>query len=119
MQKVVENMSVPKLRFGEFDGDWSVKEINQLVNANILAKPKDGNHGNIHPVSSDFVEKGIPFIMSNNIVDGKIDFSNSKNITKEQADNLQKGFSIEGDVLLTHKGSVGNTAIVPKISLII
>ncbi len=29
---------------------------------------------------------------------------------------LQKGFSITGDALLTHKGSIGNTAIAGKIS---
>ena len=52
---------------------------------------------------------------ANNIHDGVIDFKNCNFLTKERAGQLQKGFSIHGDILLTHKGTVGNTAIVDKI----
>jgi type I restriction enzyme S subunit len=106
---------VPVLRFKEFDSEWESVLINDLVGRNILDKPLDGNHGNIHPVSSDFVASGIPFIMANNFNDGQLSLNEATCIKKEQADKLQKGFSVEGDVLLTHKGSVGLTAIVPKL----
>jgi type I restriction enzyme, S subunit len=36
-------------------------------------------------------------------------------IRKEQADSLQKGFSRQGDVLLTHKATIGNTAVVGEL----
>lgn len=106
---------VPQLRFQEFDGVWKSFSINELVNKKILDKPLDGNHGNIHPVSSDFVSSGIPFVMANCFRDGKLLIERAVCIRKEQADKLQKGFSIKDDVLLTHKGSVGLTAIVPKL----
>lgn len=106
---------VPKLRFANFEGCWRSWSIQDLVKYKVLDKPMDGNHGNIHPISSDFVEEGIPFIMANNLNNGKINLQNVKCITKDQADNLQKGFSVTGDVLLTHKGSIGETAIVPEI----
>jgi type I restriction enzyme S subunit len=104
-----------KTEFGVIPEDWEVCYIQDLVEKGILEKPLDGNHGNIHPKSKDFVPFGIPFIMSNNVQNGLIDTENCHFIRKEQADKLQKGFSFVGDVLLTHKGTVGNVAIVSNI----
>lgn len=95
---------------------WLQCDVEQLVNEGVLFKPLDGNHGGIHPKASDFVSEGIPFVMASDIYDSKVDLNKSNFITKKQADNLQKGFSLEGDVLFTHKGSVGGTAIVPSIN---
>lgn len=72
--------------------------------------------GNLHPKSSDFVAKGIPFIMASDLNDGQIDTSNCHFIRKALADTLQKGFAKEGDVLLSHKGTVGEVAVVKSIS---
>lgn len=93
--------------------DWTCTTIGRLVLDHILEKPLDGNHGNIHPKSTDFVDFGIPFVMANNIRSGRIDFSTCVFLRKEHADSLQKGFSYSGDVLLTHKATIGQTAIVP------
>lgn len=79
----------------------------------MLFEPLDGNHGNLHPKASDYVKAGIPFIMANNILNGTVDYSNCVFITEEQAHSLRKGFSKPGDVLLTHKATIGRTAIVP------
>jgi type I restriction enzyme S subunit len=94
---------------------WSCLTVEKLVDEKVLAKPLDGNHGNIHPKSSDYVHYGIPFVMANNFANGKVDFESCKFITKERAGRLHKGFSISGDVLLTHKGTIGNTAIVGEL----
>jgi len=110
-----ETKLVPKLRFKEFDEEWVNLSIKDLINKRYIEKPLDGNHGNIHPKSSDYVKVGIPFVMANNISNGRVDVENSQKIAKSQADSLQKGFAKEGDVLLTHKGSVGLTAIVQKL----
>lgn len=75
----------------------------------------DGNHGEIHPKGSDFTEAGIPFIMATDIMNGKIDLHNCKFISVEQSRKLRKGFSLSKDVLLTHKASIGRTAIVPEL----
>lgn len=96
--------------------DWLECDVDYLVDNNILYKPLDGNHGGIHPKSSDFVDSGIPFIMASDVSNFKIDLTTCNFISKVQADKLQKGFSIKGDVLFTHKGSVGGTAIVPAIT---
>lgn len=96
--------------------DWEETLVEDLVNNSIIEKPLDGNHGNIHPTAEDFVSEGIPFIMANSIYNGFLDLSVCNFIRKDQADKLQKGFSIKGDILLTHKGSVGNVAIVERIN---
>ena len=103
-------------KLGAVPEDWEVLSINDLVSKCFIEKPVDGNHGNIHPKSSDFVETGIPFVMANNVYNGCLDLTSCNFLKKEQADRLQKGFSFTGDVLLTHKGTVGHVAIVDKLS---
>ena len=100
-----------KKKLGWIPEDWRYCLIQDLVDEGIIEKPMDGNHGNIHPTSSDFVPSGIPFIMANCIKDEVLVLDECNFISKEQADSLQKGFSKNGDVLLTHKGTVGTTAI--------
>jgi type I restriction enzyme S subunit len=96
--------------------NWKIKTVKQLIDESILEKPIDGNHGNIHPKGSDFVPSGIPFIMASDLKNGKVDIHNCSFIRKSQADNLQKGFSKEGDVLLSHKATIGRTAIVSNLN---
>lgn len=102
-------------KLGIIPSKWEIRTIGQLVEDGIIQKPMDGNHGALHPTSKDYVEKGIPFILATDLEGNKLSLSKCKHIKKEVADKLQKGFSVQGDVLLTHKGSVGNTAVVPKI----
>lgn len=85
--------------------------IRDAIDRGVIAKPMDGNHGEKHPKATDFVSDGIPFIMANNLIDGEVDLKNCAFITKRQAESLDKGFAKSGDVLLTHKGTIGRTAI--------
>jgi type I restriction enzyme S subunit len=91
-------------------------KISELVSLNIIAKPLDGNHGGIHPTTKDYVSKGIPFVMASDINNGNLDLTTCKFLTFEHSSKLKKGFAKEGDVLLTHKASIGRTAIVPKLN---
>lgn len=112
-----EGSTQPRLRFPEFRNAerWNYCTVGEAVESKIIFPPRDGNHGNIHPKSSDYVDAGIPFIMASDLKNGLIDFKNCHFIDKRQADKLQKGFAKEGDVLLSHKGTVGSVAIVQKI----
>ena len=96
--------------------EWKEYKISELVDLKIIAKPLDGNHGGIHPVSSDYVNEGVPFVMASDINAGNVDLVNCKFISLEHSKKLKKGFAKEGDVLLTHKASIGRTAIVPKLN---
>ncbi|MCX6807273.1 MAG: restriction endonuclease subunit S [Patescibacteria group bacterium] len=89
--------------------------IGDLVSLGIIYPPEDGNHGEIHPKSSDFTPFGIPFIMASDLKYGKVNYTSCKYIPKEKADCLRKGFSVNDDVLLTHKATIGETAVVSRI----
>lgn len=92
---------------------WKEYTVQELIDLDMLEEPLDGNHGSIHPKASDYVSSGVPFIMANNLVYGQVDLENCAFISKEQAKTLRKGFAKPGDVLITHKATIGRTAIVP------
>lgn len=92
--------------------EWKTYTVQELIDAGMLDEPLDGNHGSIHPKASDYVSAGVPFIMANDLVNGKVDYANCAYITEAQASTLRKGFAKPGDVLLTHKATIGRTAIV-------
>ncbi len=94
---------------------WQRLTVAELVREGMIEKPLDGNHGEIHPKGSDFVSSGIPFVMASDVVNGMVDLKGCNFITLEQAESLRKGFAQKGDVLLTHKATLGRTAIVPKL----
>ncbi len=101
-----------------FDGlpaTWELCTVGQLIENGVIAKPIDGNHGEIHPKGTDFISSGIPFVMATDINRGQLDLTNCKFISEQLASKLSKGFAIRGDVLLTHKASLGRTAIVGEI----
>ena len=85
--------------------------IKKAIEKGFIDKPLDGNHGNKHPKTSDYVKQGIPFLMANNIKNGTVDCVNCNFITEKQALSLDKGFAKNDDVLITHKGTIGETAI--------
>ena len=73
----------------------------------------DGNYSSKYPRSEEFVEEGIPFIRSNNMVDGDITDDEMYHITPEKHSILLKGHVKAGDVLITTRGNIGQVAIVP------
>lgn len=89
--------------------------IAELLADGALLANQDGNHGEIHPKAADYVQTGIPFLMASDIRDGAVDLANCKRISRAQAEALRVGFAEPGDVLLTHKGTVGQVALLPKL----
>jgi len=89
--------------------------IGELLERNIITGLQDGNHGEIHPTSADYTPDGIPFVMASDLTGDQVDLENCKYISEATAEGLRKGFAIEGDVLLTHKGTLGLTDVVGPI----
>ena len=94
--------------------EWKKYTVEQLIDLDMLEAPMDGNHGSIHPKTSDYVTKGVPFVMVNDMSNGYVDLKNCVFISEKQAATLRKGFAKPGDVLLSHKATIGRTAIVPN-----
>ena len=102
--------SLAKL-FAQPGEGWESKSVREWVAEGVLAKPQDGNHGEIHPTKADFVDEGVPFVMAADLVAGDVDTVGCRFITESQAKSLRIGFAKSGDVLLSHKGTIGRVAI--------
>ena len=85
--------------------------VSELVDSGVLQKPFDGNHGEQHPKASDYVDNGVPFLMASDLKNGLVDTVNCKFIPNTIAKNLRIDSSKNNDILLTHKGTIGRTAI--------
>ena len=107
--------TVPKMRLPGFTEAWEQRKLGELVKEGILEAPLDGNHGEKHPTSDEYVDSGIPFLMASDIHNGEVNIYSCKYITKERAERLDKGFARNGDVLLTHKATIGETAILSNL----
>lgn len=105
----------PEIRFDGFADNWKELRIEDLITDGIIDAPMDGNHGEKHPKASDYVAEGIPFLMASDIHNGQADIYGCQHITQARALALDKGFAINGDVLLTHKATIGETAILKNL----
>ena len=116
---LIQTDNLVKSQFIEMFGDptenkngWTKLTVKQAVKDGYIARPLDGNHGEKHPKGDDYVPEGVPFIMANDLINKCVDFGGCHFITEKQAKTLTKGWAKEGDVLLTHKGTIGRIAIV-------
>ncbi|MGE3517518.1 MAG: restriction endonuclease subunit S [Vicinamibacterales bacterium] len=101
------------------DDVWArhgLAKISTLVDSAVIAPPQDGNHGEKHPTASDYVEDGVPFLMASDLQNGTVDLVSCKKIPQEVAVGLRIGFAKAGDVLLSHKGTVGAVARLTDLS---
>lgn len=103
--------AVPEIRFEGFTEAWEQRKVKEFIDEGIIEVPMDGNHGEKHPTASEYVNNGIPFLMASDIHNGEVDINYCKYITRERAEKLDKGFAKNGDVLITHKATIGETAI--------
>jgi type I restriction enzyme S subunit len=98
--------------FAQGGEGWVKKTVSEVVAAGVLLKPFDGNHGEIHPRKADYTKAGVPFIMASDLQNGSVDTEHCKFISRRLADSLRVGFAKDGDVLISHKGTIGRSAIV-------
>lgn len=93
------------------ESNWQCLSVRRLIQLRLLSI-QDGNHGELHPKSSDYVEDGIPFLMANNVRPEGLDLEHCAKITESLARTLRIGFALPGDVLLTHKATIGQVGLV-------
>ena len=84
-------------------GKWKVEKLEDVCDL-----ITDGTHK-----TPNYQQKGIRFISAKNIINGKIDLTDTKFITEEEYKQIQKRCRVEkNDVLLTKSGSLGSSAII-------
>jgi type I restriction enzyme, S subunit len=79
-----------------------------------LAEIGDGNHSSNYPKASEMIKKGVPFLRSGNIQNGKIVDKKLKFISLEKHEILKKGHVKTGDILFTNRGEIGKVGIIDE-----
>ena len=86
----------------EIPMDWDIDKLNNLCDV------RDGTHE-----SPKFLDNGIPFVTTKNLMNGKIDFTSAKFISKENYEDYNRRSKVDnGDILLGMIGTVGNPVMV-------
>lgn len=98
---MTEQMNVPKLRFGDFEGDWNAEKLgaySKHITYGLTVRPK-------------FVEDGIPLISAREITSGEVKYSQAPQISLSEFNNLSdKAKPIVGDLFLSKTGTIGFSA---------
>lgn len=100
-------MAVPKLRFKEFDGDWTSKQLGKIIGISSASRV----------FKEQWQDSGVPFFRTSDVVSL---FKNKENekayISLELFEELAKksGKIKQGDLLVTGGGSIGIPYLVPN-----
>jgi type I restriction enzyme S subunit len=98
---------IPKLRFPEFRGEWEMKKIGDISEKVNSGKTPLGGE-------AVYVDEGILFIRSQNVLDSKLSFENSTYITDSINNTMKNSVVISNDILLNITGaSLGRSCVVP------
>lgn len=89
--------------------------VRDLVASGTL-RVEDGNHGNDRPRPGEFIDDGVAFIRAADMTSGIVDFLGAGKINNVARTRIRKGVGMPGDVILSHKGTVGRVAVVPTNS---
>lgn len=101
--QVVENYK-PSFKI---EPDWDLVKFGDEDVIKII----DGDRGQHYPKKSEFKDQGYClFLNTSNVRSGNFDFKKCDFIAKERDQLLRKGKLVRGDVVLTTRGTLGNTA---------
>ncbi|NML70611.1 hypothetical protein HHL23_12455 [Chryseobacterium sp. RP-3-3] len=90
--------------------DWEVKEMLEIISEISM-----GPFGSDIKVSN-FVNKGVPVLNGYNISGIKLKERYSNFVTVEKAKSLKKAVAKRGDIIVTHRGTIGQMAYIPEDS---
>ena len=74
---------------------------------------EDGNHGEYRPRRHEFGEGKYAFIRAADLDCGRVLFESAQRINGRAMERIRKGVGQGGDVLFSHKGTVGKLALAP------
>ncbi|WP_437675739.1 restriction endonuclease subunit S [Sorangium sp. So ce131] len=91
--------------------EWAQMSVAELQRRGALLV-EDGNHGEYRPRSNEFSTEGVAFIRAADMHHGRVLFNTAEKINDVAHRRIRKGIGARGDVLLSHKGTVGKVALV-------
>ena len=91
---------------------WLLRSVLQLQDDGILLVA-DGNHGENRPRRDEFGHGEYSFIRAADMDGGRVLFGSAQRISQQAVARIRKGIGRGGDVIFSHKGTVGKLALVP------
>ena len=88
---------------------YSTHRVADLLRDGVLWV-EDGNHGENRPLSDEFCEEGTPFVRPDDLKFGAVVFSDCDRINEVARRRVRKGIGRGGDILFTHRATVGRMA---------
>jgi type I restriction enzyme S subunit len=92
--------------------EWKRWPVADLQSEGMLLV-EDGNHGEYRPRREEYGSEGVPFIRIPDMGDGYVDFVHADKIGPGARARIRKGVGAPGDVLISHKGTIGKVAFAP------
>lgn len=96
---------------GEIPEDWDVEKVGDM-----LYEISMGPFGS-DIKASNFVRTGVPVLSGLNVSSEKLKDSFNNYVSPEKAKSLKKAVASRGDVIVTHRGTIGQISYVPQDSL--
>lgn len=91
---------------------WPMRSVIELQAEGTLLV-EDGNHGGDRPRTEEFGDGEYAFIRAADMDSGRVLFESAQRINNTALARIRKGVGQGGDVLFSHKGTVGKLALVP------
>jgi len=95
------------------ESDWPELKVADLQRKGWLLV-EDGNHGEYRPRPNEFGTGETAFIRAADMEGGRVLFESAQRINETARERISKGIGAPGDVLISHKGTVGKVARVPE-----
>ncbi|ENZ6211243.1 type I restriction enzyme, S subunit [Acinetobacter pittii] len=90
---------------GQVPEHWKITKLSYVANG------FNGDRGSNYPSGEDFIDDGIPFISTSDLIGGKVLTNDASRITEDRY-NLLGGLKIKyGDIIYCLRGSVGKNGI--------
>lgn len=89
-----------------------MRAVSELQDDGILLV-EDGNHGEYRPRGDEFGEGEYAFIRAADLDSGRVLFEAAERINDKAVERIRKGVGQGGDILFSHKGTVGKLALAP------
>src|SRR3990172_4393462 len=99
-------LSPPTSRISGMTNRWRTATVAELQHEGVLLV-EDGNHGEYRPRPDEFVDTGVAFIRAADMDACRVLFESAARINEKARKRITKGIGARGDVLLSHKGTVG------------
>ena len=64
--------------------------------------------------AENFVSSGVPVLKGGNLHGAYVDDSDCDFLTEEKADELKSSIAFEGDIVITHRGTIGQVSIISE-----